>query len=242
MLLIASSLLGGYRSAMISFILVSVIQTYFEGMFSTRLFLALALGAILSGALLVPFVQKLPLSVQRSLSFLPLDLNPAVRADAQASVDWRLDMWRSLLPLVPKYFIKGKGYAIGPADLYLAQEGAKRGLVKNNEVSLIAGDYHNGPLSILIPFGIFGVIGFLAVIGAGARLLYRNYRFGNPVLKGLNTFLLSYFLARFIFFLFFGGGFHADIAFFLGLVALSVSLNGCEPQASAGNQEPTTTA
>src|SRR5260221_5709782 len=151
-------------------------------------------------------------------------------------------MWRSLVSLVPQYFIIGKGYVIAPADLYLAQEGVNRGLVRDSEIAVIAGDYHNGPLSILIPFGIFGMIGFLAVIGAGARLLYRNYRFGNPVLKSLNTFLLSYFLARFIFFLFFGGGFHGDIAFFPGLVALSVSLNGCEPQAIARNQEPTTAA
>jgi hypothetical protein len=32
---------------------------------------------------------------------------------------------------------------------------------------MYAGDYHNGPLSILIPFGLFGMIAFLWLLGAG---------------------------------------------------------------------------
>ena len=224
--LLALSLLGGFRSIVALFILVFFIQFYFEGLFRTRLFLVLGLAAILGGAATLPFVSKLPLSIQRSLSFLPVEVHPAVRANTESSTEWRIEMWKVLLPTVPQYFWIGKGYAINPSDLYLAEEAAKRGLAKDYEMSLIAGDYHSGPLSVLIPFGIFGLLGFAAFLVAGGRVMYRNYRYGDPALHRINVFLLGYFIARVIFYLFLFGAFHSDLALFVGLIGLSIALNG----------------
>ena len=183
-------------------------------------------AAILGGAATLPFVSKLPLSVQRSLSFLPVDVHPAVKADTKGSTEWRLEMWKVLLPTVPQYFFLGKGYAINPTDLYLAEQAMKRGLAQDYEVSLIAGDYHSGPLSVLIPFGIFGVLGFAAFLVAGGRVMYRNYRYGDPALHRLNVFLFGYFIARVIFYLFLFGAFQSDLGLFVGLIGLSIALNG----------------
>ena len=41
----------------------------------------------------LPFVQKMPLMVQRSLSFLPIEINPLARQDAEHSTEWRVKMW-----------------------------------------------------------------------------------------------------------------------------------------------------
>ena len=57
-------------------------------------------------------------------------------------------------------------------DLYLTFEAARTGLISNYEGAMLAGDYHNGPLSILMPFGMFGAIAFLWLLGAGLKVLY----------------------------------------------------------------------
>jgi len=219
------SLLGGYRSAVVIFALVCAFQFYFEGLHKTRLF-AVAIAAIVVGAVVIVLtISKLPLSVQRSLSLLPLDIDPIARADAQASVEWRLNVWRELVPQVEPYFWLGKGYAINPSDIYLAMEGARRGF-KLNDPAVVTGDYHSGPFSVIIPFGIFGVIAFLWFIFASIRVLYLNYKFSEPSRRTLNTFLLSYFVARFMFFIFGMGALSSDMPFFAGLIGFSVALNG----------------
>jgi hypothetical protein len=220
------STLGGFRSAIVLCGMVFVLQFFLEGLHRTRLLLVLGIAATIGGALLVPFAQRLPLSVQRAISFLPVDVDLAARADAQASNEWRLDMWRVVATQIPKYFWIGKGYAINPTDLYLSEESRRRGFVEAFDVSMISGDYHSGPLSVQIPFGIFGTLGLLWFLGASLWVLYRNYRFGDPALKTINTFLLSFFIARTIFYWAFYGSFNSDLAVFAGVIGLSVSLNG----------------
>src|SRR5678815_2292803 len=63
-------------------------------------------------------------------------------------------------------------------------------------------------------------------LGASARALYRNYRYGNPAYGKLNRFLLAFFISKTIFFLFAFGSLFPDIAMFTGLVGISISLNG----------------
>ena len=190
----------------------------------TRLLPVLLLVGVLSGTLLVAFVSKLPLNVQRTLSVLPIDVDPIAKADAQGSTEWRLNMWRDVLPTVPKYLLLGKGYGVTAAELR-TYEGSKPGEL-SGEGSAMAGDFHNGPLSLLIPFGIWGTLGFIWFIAAGWRVLLRNYRFGHPAFQRLNTFLFAFFVMKTIFFFLVFGSLYSDLAFFTGLIGLSVSING----------------
>jgi len=224
--LLGLSLLGGFRSSLLILGTLFVIQFYFEGLFRTRLAVGVLVAGLLAAAVVGPFAQHMPLSVQRSLSFLPLEVNPVARASAQASWEWRLDMWKILITQVPQYFWIGKGYAINPTDLYFAQESQRRGLARDYEGAVVAGDYHSGPLSILIPFGIWGVIGFLWFIVACIRVLYRQYLFSDEKLKNINTFLLSYFVTRVIFYFVGFGAFNSDLWLFTGLIGLSLAING----------------
>ncbi len=226
LLCVGLSLLGGFRSALILFAMICACQFYFEGLFRTRFFLVLVLAVVLGGAFLTVFATKLPLSVQRSLSMLPIEVDPAARASAQGSLEWRLEMWKLLLPEVPRYFFLGKGYALDPTDMYLMNESVRRGLAKDYEAALVVGDYHSGPLSVIIPFGVFGLIGFLWLLLAGGQVLYRNYRFSDPALRNINTFLLSYFITRVVFYFGGFGSFFSDLPLFLGVLGLSVALNG----------------
>ena len=90
----------------------------------------------------------------------------------------------------------------------------------------LAGDYHNGPLSVIVPFGIPGVIAFVWFWWACLKVLRQNYLFGDPAFRRVNTFLLAYFIAKIVSFTAVFGGFYSDLAGFTGLVALSVSING----------------
>jgi O-antigen ligase len=186
---------------------------------------------LFAGALLVPFTNRLPLVAQRAICFLPVKVNPAVRYDAWASTDWRLRMWSVLMDEVPHYIWLGKGYQVNPVDLYLARESQKRGFISDFESAYIAGDYHSGPLSILIPLGIFGLVAFLWTLGAGTYAMYRNYRSGAPEHARLNTFLLAFYVAQVVFYFGVFGAFSNGLFIFTGTVAFSVSLNGGVAQA-----------
>jgi hypothetical protein len=147
-------------------------------------------------------------------------------------------MWKVLLPEVPKYFWLGKGFAVNPTDFYLLTEAYLRGMAQDIDVAIMGGSYHSGPLTLIIAFGIFGVIGFLWFGCASLWVLHRNYCFSPPDLKLINTFLLSYFLMRFVYFLLFYGQFAEDLAVFTGLIALSVSLNNGVRKPDELQEEP----
>jgi hypothetical protein len=228
-MLAGMSLLGGFRSSLIMLILVFCIQFFLEGAHRTRLLPVLLGGLLLVGIVSLPFVQRFPLSVQRSLAFLPLPIDAEVRANAEGSSAWRINIWQAVLPQVPQYLLLGKGLAMTHEELDYSleqQSGTMKAASADQEGLALSGDYHNGPLSVIIQFGIWGVVVFLWLIGAAIRVLYRNYRYGDPELRIVNSCLLALFVAKVIVFLFVYGGFAGDMQIFVGYVGLSVSLNG----------------
>jgi hypothetical protein len=234
LLAIVANLYSGFRSNMILCAVLFVFVFYFEGLFRTRYFLSLALGGLFACAILLPYTQKLPLVVQRTLAFLPLNIDPVARFDAQGSTEWRLEMWKQVLPTVPRYLLKGKGYALDMDDVYLMEQQARVSYTGGYEGSMLAGDYHSGPLSVIIPFGLAGVFAFCWFLFTSLKVLRQNYCFGEPEFRRINTFLYAYFIARILIFLFIFGSLYSDLAVFAGLIGLSVSINGgvCQPQSA----------
>lgn len=220
------ALMGGYRSIAVLLALTFVIQFYHEGLFRSQLLPMFVLAGALVVVISLPMVNKMPLTIQRTLSFLPIDVDPAARLGAEGSTEWRLQIWRAVLPTVPRYLLLGKGYAINPNEMEKLQLPSVASSESVGEGAALAGDYHSGPLSLIIPLGIFGVIGFLWFLVAGLRVLRNNFRHGDPELRQVNTFLLSYFIARTLYFCFVFGSFYGELAVFTGLIGLSVSING----------------
>jgi hypothetical protein len=218
----------GFRSFMVLFLFTVAAQFCLEGLFRARIVMSLVGTTLVGGALLIPNADKLPLVVQRTLSFLPIEVSPIARITAETSTDWRLEMWQEVIPLLPRYALLGKGYALNPTDLAFAAEADRRGFGHNYNSSLAAGDYHNGLLTLVVPLGIWGVIGFGWFLVAAFKYLYRNYREGDPSLRGINTFLLAYLIAHTLQFFLVFGSFYSDLFMFTGIVGLSVSVNGAE--------------
>ena len=103
---------------------------------------------------------------------------------------------------------------------------SQRGSADSIAAAAYAGAYHNGPLSVLIPFGIFGMAAFIWFLVAGGWVLRQNHRYGHPALRTINAFLLGIFLTRVVFFFAVFGALSTDMFNFTGLFGLSIALNG----------------
>ena len=223
---VAISFMGGYRSVPITLGLILLMLFYLEGLVRSKLMPVFVMLGIILVAVGLPFVEKLPLTVQRSLSFLPIEVSPAARKDADASTEWRLQIWREVVPTIPQYLLVGKGYSIDARELETAADFAEFNTSDTTRGSTIASDFHSGPLSLIIPLGIFGVIGFLWFLAAAFRVLINNHRYGDAEYRRVNTFLLAYFTVRVVFFFAIYGSFHTELYIFTGLLGLSMSVNG----------------
>jgi hypothetical protein len=159
------------------------------------------------------------------LSFLPIKLDSVTKEMADFSTEWRVEMWKTVLPDVPKYLLRGKGYTYSADDLFYAQMQSRRLGSVSSEEAAFAGDYHNGPLSVVIPFGAAGLITFVWLIIAGARFLYTMYQNSAPELRRINAFLLALFLARVLMFSFIFGSLYTELYLFTGILGFSVALN-----------------
>jgi hypothetical protein len=212
------SMFAGFRSAFILFVMTFAFLFYLERLHRTWLLVPVIFVLLTGGGLLVLVASRLPFAVQRSLAFLPIPLDPVAKMDAQGSTGWRLQMWMDVVPEIPRYLILGKGYSFNAND-----QARARGNMESFE---LVGDYHSGPLSVILPFGIFGSIAFVWLLLAAGRVIYQNYKFGDPAFHNINIFLFAYFVVKAIFFFIIFGSLHSDLPLFLGLLGLSISLNG----------------
>lgn len=232
---VAGCLFCGFRSFMLLFLLTVFVQFFTEKLFRPRVFLVMASVGALVGGLILTNMDNLPNVVQRSLSFipssfLPVDIKPSIRSSAEGTSEWRLQLWGEVLPEVPRYLLLGKGYNLDPGELFLATERDRRGW-SHYAWALVSGAYHNGALTLIVPFGIWGLLAFLWFLVVSLKYLLRTYRYGDPTLKTINTFLLTYFVAKTLYYFAIFGSFFNDLYVFTGLIGLSVSLNGL------GNQD-----
>jgi hypothetical protein len=231
-------MLGGFRNQFGGMGVVLLIMFFLEGLHRTRLMPVMVVAALVGTVLLAAFSDKLPYTFQRAMCFLPLKWNSAVLADAEGSSEWRFAMWRELWPTVPQHLLLGKGFNIseqsyenmggGNFATYHQIDAASGGLA-------LAGDYHSGPLSTLIPFGAWGAIGILWLMGATLFVTYRNYRYGEPELWALNGYLLAGCIYSIIGFFFIFGAFNNATLEYGSMAGFSLAMNG-----GLGRRQPRT--
>jgi hypothetical protein len=222
---IVAGLFSGFRVTVVLIGLLLIVQFLAEGLHKTRYLWIAGVIVTLVAMMVLPFANRLPLAVQRCLTIFPLELDSAAVENARGSADWRIQMWQAVIPDIPMYLWLGKGYALDPKDMYFSQVQISRRIDAAYEGSMVTGDYHNGPLSLIIPFGIWGVLAFGWFLVAATRLLWRNYKYGDPEIVNINRFLLVAFIVQTVFFFGVFGAFYVDLAKFVGIVGLSIAMN-----------------
>ena len=235
--------LGGFRIKLLSYCFVLGLLFFREGLHRTRLLLVFILAGMLGAVAIVPLAPHLPFAAQRILSALPFDLgiSQEARNSAETSTQWRLDMWKALLPQVPKHLLVGKGYAITMEDFQLmGRDTALHSVDASQQGLALSGDYHNGPLSVILPFGIWGVIVYLWFTIAGMRVMYCNFRYGDESLRIANAYFWVSYLYVFLRFFFIYGMLTDDVAGFASLIGFSIALNGgvCQPASQPVQARP----
>jgi len=221
----AIGLFGGFRSYVVGMAMLLGVAFFLEGLHRTRYLPILVTAAVMSVGVLLIVSDKLPLSVQRSVSFLPVKIDAGIQMDAQGSVEWRLQMWDIVRREIPDYLLVGKGYAIDPTAMEMSGFNSHFGFDIQAEWAVLAGEYHNGPLSVLIPFGIAGVLAFVWFLVAGLLRLRWFLRYGDPALLNINRALCAMFVAKILFFTFCFGAFYSELVEFVVFVALAECLN-----------------
>jgi O-antigen ligase len=183
--------------------------------------------------------EHLPYVIQRSMVFLPFNWKPEVIQDASHSTEWRKGIWAALWPQVPQYLLLGKGYAMSAQDFEHIGNGAFAGLGENVDASqatlAVSGDYHNGPLSTLIPFGLWGGISIVWLFAVNIYVMYRNYRYGDPEIKMFNAYLLASALFMPIGYCFVFGAYAQGVQDIAKMLGFSIALNWgiCRPAIAA---------
>lgn len=233
---IAGGSLGGFRSFLLGSVIFLGVVFFLEGLHRTRyLALIVALGVTAFGVLSL-CATRLPEGVQRAISFLPIQIEEHVKQDAQGSSEWRLRMWELLWAEVPNHLFLGKGFALDPQQMHFSGFNAGMGYGIQAEWAVLAGEYHNGPMSVLLPFGVWGVLAFVCFIWMAIARFRWHCRNGDPALSRINRTLFAMFLSKVIFFFLVIGSLYSDMVEFAVLIGLAESLNA-EPQATYAREE-----
>ena len=226
----ALSLLGGFRNIFGYYGLMMILMFFLERLHRTRLMPALLLLGVVGSLVLAIFSDKLPYTIQRSMCFLPLKWRADALLDAEGSSEWRYRIWRDTWPKVPEYLLLGKGYGLSQEDYQNIGQGTftrfqASHIDASDESLAISMDYHSGPLSTLMPFGIWGGIGMVWLMVAVLFVTYRNYRYGFPELQTFNAYLLAQCISSIVIFLFVFGAFQNDVGNFAKIAGFSIAMN-----------------
>jgi hypothetical protein len=179
-------LFSGSRLGFVIVAMTLALQFWLEGFARTRI-MPFALGLLfLAAAVALPFANRLPLSMQRALAVLPkVQVDPSARIAADASSEWRREIWRVAIPQIPQFLLLGKGYTISREDYGFMTDRSFDQSRAENRAATLAGDYHNGPLSVILTFGIWGVMAFawflIAAFGAISNLDLLSCRPSTPI-------------------------------------------------------------
>ena len=197
----ASAALAGFRSAVINQIVFLTMYTVLgsdEIKLRRGFIMVLCLGSLLLIA--AAFAEHLPLSMQRALSFVPFaNVSWEARSDALGTTVWRLEMWKRAIYDIPQYLFLGQGFAFNPRELMdIIAAGTYI-----RDWAIVTRAYHNGLLSLILIFGLPGLIAGMGFLLSACRAYNRerHLEWKNDDLKRIYNVIYIQFLTQFVCFL-----------------------------------------
>ena len=158
--LAALGLASGHRTIFVIAAVMVAILGVFQRIYTPgRLLVILCLMTVLTAGL-YRFADRLPLGMQRAVSFLPgIEVSAVAANDAQATIRDRVEALKLGLRDAPEYFLVGRGFGMERLD--------KRHVGAFDDAILIAyenGYFDNGLLGLLLKLGLFGLAAALAFL------------------------------------------------------------------------------
>lgn len=163
-LALVAVLLSGFRSTLLYLFAIYVVSALVRRKY-LDIVIVIVVGFFTLGGLMVSGqIQSLPFGAQRALSFLPVEVSAAAKADAETSSEWRFEMWR--LALSSDRYIQNKllgdGFALSAremqAQIDAAQGFATGSYIDNMEGFLLRGSYHGFHVETIRFTGLVGLI------------------------------------------------------------------------------------
>lgn len=116
------------------------------------------------------FAGNLPLSFQRPFAWLPgIGITHEAGESAAVTSQWRIELWRQLLPMLPDYLWIGRGLAYVTTEANAAAVLASDRATQYVYFAAIH-NYHNGPLWLVLDLGLAGfVAGLVFMLGGIVR-------------------------------------------------------------------------
>ncbi|MFO1523985.1 MAG: O-antigen ligase family protein [Kiritimatiellia bacterium] len=195
---LAVSSLGGFRGGLLSILGVTIIYAWLRAPQRRVTILAAMVSGFL-GLVSVAYLlgPHLPSPVQRVLTIVPFSrVDPIVRIDADRSSSWRVEMWRDILQTeVRPHLVVGRGFSFDPNKL-TPRFGRDIDQWASLQNFIISGNFHNGPLSALVLFGIPGLLTLLVLMfsSIAKHLRIHKMEWHDPVLQHIHFIFLCYFI------------------------------------------------
>lgn len=216
---ILAGLMAGFRSGMVNLGVTILLSSYF---FAGLKDVIRMIFCMIFGVAFLMAVQSsgvdLPYSIQRALSFIPGPWDPNIVHAAQASTDWRTDMWEIALHS-DKYIHNkwlGDGFGFSAYELAIQMSAAFGGTgylnVGQTEAQLVTGAFHSGPISAIRFVGVVGLTIFTIFLIACSHFSWKLiWRAKGTPFFATAIFIGTAAIIKPFFFLFIFGGFDGDL-------------------------------
>jgi hypothetical protein len=180
---ITAIFLSGFRSVILFAMVVFLLAALLRGNIKE---LWIAGAGMLVGLVLLISVQgtliQLPLTVQRTLAWLPGDWSEEAKSLGEDSTRWRVEMWGWAWndDRILRDKVWGQGFGLSLDDLSLIATSLMQGQTgqtllggSDRESFLITGTFHNGPLSAIKYIGAVGLSLYFPLMCYMAWLAWR---------------------------------------------------------------------
>ena len=150
-------MLTGYRSRLVMLAAVAFGFGYFKTNNKSSYLFKTLLITIVGWIIAIIIAPVVPDAMQRTLSFIPgVSINYQVALNAQDSNSWRIEIWSYAISEIKNYWLVGRGVAFNVQDA-VDRLGITVGQ-GNTYQAFLTHTYHSGPITLLVDFGIPGLI------------------------------------------------------------------------------------
>jgi len=153
-----------------------------------------------SGKTVIISVVIIIIAMAYALSFVPFaNVSWEARSDALGTTVWRLEMWKRAIYDIPQYLFLGQGFAFNPRELMdIIAAGTYI-----RDWAIVTRAYHNGLLSLILIFGLPGLIAGMGFLLSACRAYNRerHLEWKNDDLKRIYNVIYIQFLTQFVCFL-----------------------------------------